>query len=143
VNKVSPISGKAFVYAASGAWIGAIVRYLVANAWPSPSAFRPHTGFPIGAVLSISVTVGATLFVAGFTLAVVRGRNVRAFIIGLCTGAASIVDYSVIGVSSPAAMGLLLLIIAPTCGLVGLAAGTFLALALKVPNSAAEERASE
>jgi CrcB protein len=76
----------------------------------------------------LSVTVGVSLFLAGFAFTALRKSNLRTFTLGICAGAASLSQYAVIGVSTVAAAGLLVLIIAPVCGLVGLSAGIFLAL---------------
>jgi hypothetical protein len=65
------------------------------------------------------------------------------FTVGVCAGAASLSQYAVIGVSMAAAAGLLLLILAPICGLVGLTAGIFVALAFRGRTSAVDDAVAE
>ena len=86
-----------------------------------------------------SLTVGICLFVAGFVFTAVRKGQVRVFAVGVCAGAASLSQYAVIGVSTVAAAGLLLLVLAPICGLAGSAAGMFVALALRGDAPAVDE----
>ena len=90
-----------------------------------------------------SVTVGVSLFVAGFVFTAVPRGHLRVLILGVCAGAASLSQYAVIGVSTVAGAGLLLLILAPTCGLVGLAAGVFAGLAVLKRASAVDAAVAE
>jgi CrcB protein len=133
-----------YVYAAaSGAVVGAVLRYGLSKAWPVPPAYPAPPGFPTGGVVSMSVTVAVCLFVAGFALTALRTSKVRAFTLGVCAGAASLSQYAVVGISSVAAAGLLVLILAPICGLIGLAAGMFAALLFRARTSATEESVAE
>ena len=74
--------------------------------------------------------------------AVPRG-HLRVFVLGVCAGAASLSQYAVIGVSTVAGAGLLLLVLAPTCGLVGLTAGVFAGLAVLKRASAVDAAVAE
>jgi hypothetical protein len=90
-----------------------------------------------------SLTVGISLFAAGFLLTTMQASQLRAFLLGMCAGAASLSQYSVVGISTVAAAGLLLLILAPVCGLAGSAAGTFLALAIRRRAGVIDDAAAE
>jgi fluoride ion exporter CrcB/FEX len=131
------------VYAASGAVLGAVLRYLLNKAWPTPLAFPPPPHFPTGGVAVVSFTVGASLFVIGFVFTAVRHSNVRAFTVGFCAGVASLSQSVIIGVTTVAAAGLVLLILAPICGLIGVSAGAFLALAFRARTSAVDDAVAE
>jgi fluoride exporter len=132
------------VYAAvSGVVLGAVLRYGLSTLWPIPPAYPAPPGFPTGGVASTSVTAGVCLFVAGFAFTALRTSNLRAFTLGVCAGAASLSQYAVIGISSVAAAGLLVLIFAPVCGLVGVAAGMFVALLFRARTSATDESVAE
>ena len=91
----------------------------------------------------MSLTVGVSLFVAGLALTTVRRRNIRAFTVGVCAGAASLSHYAVIGISTIAGAGLLLLILAPICGLIGLTAGILLGAYVAGTKFAVDEPATE
>ena len=69
--------------------------------------------------------------------------NVRAFTVGACAGAASLSQYAAIVVSTVAAAGLVLLVLTPLCGLLGLTAGVFLALALRARTTAGGDAVAE
>ena len=93
--------------------------------------------------MSLALTVGVAFLLAGFAFTAVRSSRLRAFMVGVCAGAASLSQYAVIGVSTVAGAGVLLLILTPACGLVGLSAGVFLALAFRSRTSAVESAAAE
>jgi hypothetical protein len=90
-----------------------------------------------------SLTVGVSLFVAGLLVTALRKSHLRVFTVGVCVGAASLSQYAAIGVSTVAAAGLLLLILAPICGLVGLTAGVFVALAFHRRTSPVDDALAE
>jgi CrcB protein len=90
-----------------------------------------------------SLAVGISLFAAGFILTAGQTSHIRVFALGLCAGAASLSQYAVIGVSTVAAAGLLLLILAPLCGLAGSAAGMLLALTIRGKAAAVDDAVAE
>ena len=141
--KGSQTSRQTYAYAASGAVLGAILRYLLSTVWPTPPAFPAPPGFPTGGVVIQSVIVAVSLFVAGFVFTASRKSHLRVFTLGVCAGAASLSQYAVTGVSTVAAAGLLLLILAPICGVAGLAAGMMLSLAIDRRTSAVDDAVAE
>ncbi|MEO3761517.1 hypothetical protein ABGB19_24965 [Mycobacterium sp. B14F4] len=133
--KGSQLSRQTFACAASGIILGAVLRYALHTVWPAPPAFPSPAAFPVGGVVMLAVTVGLSLFVAGFAFTAWQPSNLRTFTLGVCAGAASLSQYAVIGISTVAAAGLLVLITAPICGLAGLSAGVYSALLVRAPVS--------
>jgi hypothetical protein len=123
--------------------LGAIVRYLLSQIWPTPPAFPAPPSFPAGGIAFQSLTVGFSLFIAGFVLTAVPQSNIRTFALGICVGVASLSQFAVIGVSTVASAGLVLLILAPLCGLVGFTAGLFVALAFRGQPSGTDDAREE
>jgi hypothetical protein len=125
-------------YAIAGAVLGAIVRHLVGGIWVLPPAFPAPQHFPAGGVLATCVLIGVAMFVAGMVFTARSHSPARVFIIGVCVGAASLSQYAVLGVSSVAAAGLILLVLAPVAAMAGVTAGIFTALALRADAERAE-----
>jgi ABC-type Fe3+-siderophore transport system permease subunit len=114
-----------------------VIRYLLSEAWPIPLAYPSPPGFSPG-VIVVSVTAGAALFVAGFSLIAVRDDKARAFIVGISAGAASLGQFATVAVTAAATTGLLLLIFAPICALLGVGAGVTFALSLQTRTTAVD-----
>jgi hypothetical protein len=114
-----------------------VIRYLLSEAWPIPLAYPSPPGFPTG-VIVVSFTAGAALFVAGFSLIAVKNDKVRAFIVGISVGAASLGQFATVAVTAAATTGLFLIILAPICALLGVGAGVIFALSLPARTTAVD-----
>jgi fluoride ion exporter CrcB/FEX len=103
-----------------GSGLGAVIRYVMFQAWPAPTHLFTAT--------LISGISGFAL--VGFVLASRAGPEIRAFVAGICGAITSVSVYIAVGINQPPWTAIALITLTPVSMVTGIIIGALLGLSV-------------
>jgi fluoride ion exporter CrcB/FEX len=104
----------------AGSALGAVVRYVTFQCWPTPAHLLITTLVPALSGFAL----------VGFVLTSRAGPEVRAFVAGVCGAITSVSVYVAIGISQPRWAAIALLVLTPVAIVAGLIVGALVGVSI-------------